>query len=52
MASAVPVTAEKVLRRKSASGSSVLQLRKRFMTWLNLWCSSLMGDLLWMSARR
>ncbi len=49
---AVPATAEEVLAQKNESGLSVLQLRKRFLSWLNLWCSSLMGDLLWLSARR
>lgn len=51
--SAVPV-AEKVLPGKNESEFSVLQLhkRKRFLAWLNLWCSSLIGDFLSMSARR
>jgi hypothetical protein len=50
--SAVPVAAEKTLARKKESGFSVFQLHKRFLTWLNLWLSSLMGDLLTKSARR
>ena len=49
---AAPLTAEKVLSRKSESDLSVLQFRKRFLIWLNLWLSALIGDLLSASARQ
>lgn len=49
---AVSVAAEKILSKKNDSGISVLQLRNRFLIWLNLWFSSLIGELLAVSARR
>ncbi len=52
MTSAAPVVVEKVLPRKKQAGSKVPELRERFATWLNVWCSSLIGELLWMSTKR
>lgn len=50
--SAIPITAEKTFSRKSESSLSATHIRKRFLTWWNLWCSSLIGDLLWSTSRR
>ncbi len=51
MASAAPVNLERVVSQKSESCQVAPTVRQRFITWLNLWCSSFIGEVLWITAR-
>jgi hypothetical protein len=51
MTSAVLASIERIVG-KIESPQSVQRLRKRCANWLKIWCSSLVGELLWMTARR
>ncbi len=51
MTSAVLGIVERALPRQSESRQAVHRFRKRCANWVRVWCSSLIGELLWMTTR-